>query len=236
MTQTTPVKWELSYIWVQNRYSCIWRYPSTLVVANNTEEMKLKSFLLGCLLKAHANARNIVGPNMLRAFEHHVVCCCDLLEVVGWSLKLVKLQSQQVPTFLLFRGHRSVVQQCCVRLHSTCNKVMPAHAHQRVVFVFQSFVFSSEDPTCCDLFRAFAHDRLTSRNERQHCWSQQCFVLLRAFARALTFLKLNCQHVIRLIRSRDKKLIFQLRDPSLITCRSTKFDSAFCHSVVGKMG
>ena len=111
-----------------------------------------------------------------------------------------------------------------------------ARAPKSGICVPESFVFSSEDPTCCDLFRAFAHDRLTSRNERQHCWSQQCFVLLRAFARALTFLKLNCQHVIRLIRSRDKKLIFQLRDPSLITCRSTKFDSAFCHSVVGKMG
>ena len=36
---------------------------------------------------------------------------------------------QQVPTFLLFRGHRSVVQQCWVRLHSTSNKVAPAHAH-----------------------------------------------------------------------------------------------------------
>ena len=58
-----------------------------------------------------------------------VACCCDLLEVVGWSLKLVKLQRQQVPTFLLFRGHRSVVQQCCVRLYSTSNKVGPAHAH-----------------------------------------------------------------------------------------------------------
>ena len=33
--------------------------------------------------KARANARNIVGPNMLRAFAHHVVCCCDLSEVVG---------------------------------------------------------------------------------------------------------------------------------------------------------
>ena len=27
--------------------------------------------------------RNIVGPNMLRAFAHQVACCCDLLEVVG---------------------------------------------------------------------------------------------------------------------------------------------------------
>ena len=34
-------------------------------------------------LKARANARNIVGPNLLRAFAYHVVCCCDLLEVVG---------------------------------------------------------------------------------------------------------------------------------------------------------
>ena len=24
----------------------------------------------------------IVGPNMLRAFAHHVVCCCDLLDEV----------------------------------------------------------------------------------------------------------------------------------------------------------
>ena len=68
---------------------------------------------------------------MLRAFAHHVVCCV-LLRLVGscWmKFELVKLQSQQVPTFLLFRGHRSVVQQCCVRLHSTSNNVAPAHAH-----------------------------------------------------------------------------------------------------------
>ena len=32
-----------------------------------------------------------------------------------------------MPTFLLFCGHRSVVQQCCVRLHSTSNKVAPAN-------------------------------------------------------------------------------------------------------------
>ena len=34
-------------------------------------------------LKARANARNIVGPNMLRAFAHLVVCCCVLLRLVG---------------------------------------------------------------------------------------------------------------------------------------------------------
>ena len=79
-----------------------------------------------------------------------------------------------MPTFLLFRGHRSVVQQCCVRLHSTSNNVAPAHAHymprihtntreQEIIMasemenVPESFVFSSKDPTCCDLLRAFAH-------------------------------------------------------------------------------
>ena len=79
-----------------------------------------------------------------------------------------------MPTFLLFRGHRSVVQQCCVRLHSTSNNVAPAHAHympriltntceqginmaSEMENVPESFVFSSKDPTCCDLLRAFAH-------------------------------------------------------------------------------
>ena len=78
------------------------------------------------------------------------------------------------PTFLLFRGHRSVVQQCCVRLHSTSNNVAPANAHyiprihtntceqeinmtSEMENVPESFVFSSKDQTCCDLLRAFAH-------------------------------------------------------------------------------
>ena len=116
-----------------------------------------------------------------------VVCCCDLLEVVGWSLKLVKLQHQQMPTFLLFRGHQSVAQQWWVRLHSTSNKVAPAHAHyipvshdsnlagmnQRVVCM-ELWVFVSQSPlyshlktqhvvTCCERL-------LTSRNKRQRCW------------------------------------------------------------------
>ena len=40
----------------------------------------------------HVNAtyRNIVGRNLLRAFGHHVASCCDMLGVVGSSLKMVK--------------------------------------------------------------------------------------------------------------------------------------------------
>ena len=56
-------------------------------------------------------------------------CCWMLLCVVAQSLKPVKLFSQQLPTFLLFRDHRSVAQQCWIRLDSSSNIVGAAHAH-----------------------------------------------------------------------------------------------------------
>ena len=42
----------------------------------------------------HANPtyRNIVGRNMLRAFGHRVAICCDMLGVVGSSLKMAKFE------------------------------------------------------------------------------------------------------------------------------------------------
>ena len=42
----------------------------------------------------HANAtyRNIVGRNILRAFGHRVVMCCDMLGVVCSGLKMVKFE------------------------------------------------------------------------------------------------------------------------------------------------
>ena len=66
---------------------------------------------------------------MLRPFAHPVACCWMLLRVVAQSLKPVKLFSQQLPTFLLFRDRRSVAQQCWIRLHSSSNIVGAAHAH-----------------------------------------------------------------------------------------------------------
>ena len=47
---------------------------------------------------------------MLRPFAHP-----------AQSLKPVKLFSQQLPTFLLFRDRQSVAQQCWIRLHSSSN-------------------------------------------------------------------------------------------------------------------
>ena len=49
--------------------------------------------------------------------------CCMLLRDTAQSLKPVKLLTQQLPTFLLFRDFRSVAQQCWIRLHSSSNIV-----------------------------------------------------------------------------------------------------------------
>ena len=72
---------------------------------------------------------NIVACYMLRPLVHPVACCWMLLRVVAQSLTPVKLFSQQLPTFLLFRDRRSVAQQCWIRLHSSSNIVGATHAH-----------------------------------------------------------------------------------------------------------
>ena len=66
---------------------------------------------------------------MLRPFAHPVACYWMLLRVVAQSLKAVKLSSQQLPTFLLFRDRRGVAQQCWIRLHSSSNIVGASHAY-----------------------------------------------------------------------------------------------------------
>jgi len=49
---------------------------------------------------------------MLRPFPNLVAFCYVLSAVVAQNLKPVKLLSQELPTFLLFRDGRSVAQQC----------------------------------------------------------------------------------------------------------------------------
>ena len=46
-----------------------------------------------------------------------VTCCCVFLVVVSQSLKPVKLLSQQLPLFLLFRDHRSVVNARALHIY-----------------------------------------------------------------------------------------------------------------------
>ena len=74
---------------------------------------------------------NTVGYCMLCPFAHPVA-------VVAHSLKAVKLFSQQLPTFLLFRDSRSVAQQCWIRLDSSSNIVGATHAHYAFKFKFKS--------------------------------------------------------------------------------------------------
>ena len=57
--------------------------------------------------------------DILCPFAHRVACSWMLLRVVAQSLKPVKLFTQELPTFLLFRDRRSVAQQCWIRLHSS---------------------------------------------------------------------------------------------------------------------
>ena len=84
-------------------------------------------------LKPRKTDVTLLASNSQHCWMLHVasVCtpCCMLLYVVAQSLKPVKLISQQLPTFILFRDRRSVAQQCWIRLHSSSNIVGATHAH-----------------------------------------------------------------------------------------------------------
>ena len=106
----------------------------------------------------------------------HVTCCVrlrTLLRVVAQSLKPVKLLSQQLATFLLFRDRRSVAQQCWICLDSSSNIVGATHAHY-AWFTKTYGLYPSHDalqvPTLLELLHPFAHHCQHARNKSQHCW------------------------------------------------------------------
>ena len=112
--------------------------------------------------------------------------CCMLLDVVAQSLKPVKLFSQQLPTFLLFRDRRSVAQQCWIRLHSSSNIVGATHAHYEW-FTKTYGLYPSHDalqvPTLLGVVATFADHCQHARNNSQHCWRNNvgsCCVCLHA--------------------------------------------------------
>ena len=129
---------------------------------------------------------------MLRPFAHPVACCWKLLRVVAQSLKPVKLFSQQLPTFLLFRDHRSVAQQCWIRLHSSSNIVGATYAHYTWLQRLMGCILPTmhcRSQTCWELLHPFAHHCQHTRNNSQHCWE-----LLRPFARSLTVHNMNSKY------------------------------------------
>ena len=65
----------------------------------------------------------------LNPIAHPLVCCGMSLRVVAKSLKTVKLLSQQLPTFLLFRDRWGIAQQCWIHLHSFSNIARAMHEY-----------------------------------------------------------------------------------------------------------
>ena len=121
---------------------------------------------------------NIVGCYMLRPFAHP-----------AQSLKPVKLFSQQLPTFLLFRDRRSVAQQCWIRLHSSSNIVGATHAHY-AWFTKTYGLYPSHDalqvPTLLGVVASICTPLPTRMQQLPTLLAQQCWELLRPFARSLS--------------------------------------------------
>ena len=125
---------------------------------------------------------------MLRPFAHPVVCSRMLLRVDAQSLKLVKIFSQQLGTFLLFRDRRSGAQQCWIRLHSSSNIVGATHAHYASIAKTYE-LYSSHDalqvPTLVGVVASVCKPLPTHTQQLPTLLAQQCWELLRPFARNL---------------------------------------------------
>ena len=124
---------------------------------------------------------------MLRPFAHPVACCWMLFSVVAESLKPVKLFSQQLPTFLSLRDRRSVAQKCWIRLHSSSNIVGAAHAHyawfKKTYGLYPSYD-APQVPTLLGVVASLCTPLLTCTQQLPTLLAQQCWELLRPFARS----------------------------------------------------
>ena len=129
----------------------------------------------------------LLANNSQHCWMFHVasVCtpCCMLLDVAQ-SLKPVKLFSQQLPTFLLFRDRRSVAQQCWIRLHSSSNIVGATRSHYRL-FTKSYGLYRSQDALQLPTSLGVVASVCTAPPQQQlpTLLAQQCSELLRSFAR-----------------------------------------------------
>ena len=114
--------------------------------------------------------------------------CCILLDVVGQSLKPVKLFSHQLPTFLLFHDRQSVAQQCWIRLHSSSNIVGATHAHYAWFTKTYGLYPSHDALQVLTLLGVVASDctPLPTRTQQLPTLLTQHWELLHPFARSLT--------------------------------------------------
>ena len=123
----------------------------------------------------------LLTNNFLHCWMSQVlsVCtpCCKLLDFVAQSLKPVKLFSQQLSTFLLFRDRRSVAQQCWIRLIQHCCATLPTllglrtlitHGLQRLVGCILPTIHCRSQH-CRELLHPFAYHCQHAHNNSQHC-------------------------------------------------------------------
>ena len=142
----------------------------------------------------------LLANNFLHCWTLHVasVCkpCCMLLDVVAQNLKPVKLFSPHLPTLLLFRDHRSVAQQCWIRLQSSSNIVGATHAYY-AWFTKTYGLYPSHDalqvPTLLGVVASVCTPLPTRTQELPTLLAQQCWELLR-FDRFQTLLNNTQQH------------------------------------------
>ena len=129
--------------------------------------------------------RNILGPNMLRAFAHHVVCCCVLLRLVGscWmkfetgqtseptsaNISIVSRSSKRGPTMLrsfaqhILKAHPTMLRR---RTRTTCHVSTQIHSNKKSTWrrrwkMSQSPLYShlktQDVVTCCERLHTLAN-------------------------------------------------------------------------------
>ena len=148
-------------------------------------------------LKARANARNIVGPNMLRAFAHHVVCCCVLLRLVGSCWMKFETGQTSEPTSanisIVSRSSKRGPTMLRRRTRTTCHVSAQIHANKKSTWrrrwkTSQSPLYShlktQHVVTCCERLH-------TSANIAQQETTLLGPTMLRVVASVCTGLKVN---------------------------------------------
>ena len=118
----------------------------------------------------------------------YVTCFCVFLGVVAQSLKLVKRLSQLLPTFLLLSDRRTVAQQRSIRLHSSSNIGGATHAHytwSRKSYGLYLSYDALQVPTLLGVVASVCTPLPTRKQQLPTLLDQQCWELLRPFARSL---------------------------------------------------
>ena len=123
---------------------------------------------------------------MLRPLAHPVARCWMLLKCCCEKFETGQTFQPTTATFLLFRDRWSVARQCVIRLHSSSNIVGAMHAHC-ACFTKTYGLYPSHDavPTLLAVVASVCTPLPTRTQQLRTLLAQQCWELLRPFARSL---------------------------------------------------